>query len=191
MMRCLFFLGFVLFFTVGKGRILAYAESNVVPASFGYGCGVVLPVPVRKVSYIGGCINGLAEGWGEMEVFQDPYGRLQHQGYFHQGYALDQWHREGDFFHDPQGTLYFHAAQDFGDLFFPANPSSDVSWGLCSRPASLSPNPMVPDAKKRARAYYQTLCTQGPGIFVSFKNPYRTSFRASMPSGTQSLSAEK
>ena len=148
----------------------AIAQGYRTSSSFGYTCGVILPQKAEKVAYTGGCVDGLADGWGEMDVFQNPFGRVQYQGYFRQGYPLKKVYFNGTFVQLGDHQIYFYTPQDFGELFLPAKAQDPLSWDLCAAPAVLFPNPAIPDARTRAHAYYTTLCDRDPWAFVTLKN---------------------
>jgi hypothetical protein len=146
-------------------------ERYPLPNAHGNPCTVILAQVVKNVSYNGGCVDGLADGWGELDIFQDPFGRLQHQGYFRQGYPLKNGYLSGVFMHAADQQLYFYTPQDFGDLFLPATANGLFDWDLCAAPAALFPNPAIPDAQTRARAYYTRLCPKAQRAFITPQKP--------------------
>ena len=109
------------------------ATSGLIKASALEGnCAVILPKPARKISYTGSCINGLADGWGEVNVFFGDFGRVNYQGYFQQGYAIKTQYN-GYFLQNKQQKVYFYTKQDFADIALQATSTdNNIVCNICS-----------------------------------------------------------
>ncbi len=121
-------------------------------------CKLLVAGRAKRLIYKGDCENGLAEGYGDVEIYKKPIGRERYDGGFTSGLHIGETYTKGEIF-EVANTYYFTLAPD--KSFYTIIQPKSENTVLCSGQAAMGvEGSNVEVAAKSLGAQYNTVCQE-------------------------------